>query len=114
MRALYRRSVFRALNKYVAIRLRSERGALSERSLVWMIDANRALSTLDHQERDVVLARVYGFTIYEIARSLHMTEQRAERHIARAQKKMAKAFIARDCIRDRRELADEVLEEFAS
>lgn len=114
LRGLVRRSVFRALNKYVAIRLRSERGALSERSLVWMIDADRALSTLNYCERDVVLARVYGFTIREIALMMHMNQQRAERHVARAYEKMAQAFIARGCIRDLRDLADEVLEEFAS
>jgi DNA-binding NarL/FixJ family response regulator len=100
VRALNRRAVSRALSKYVCIRLRSEKGALSERSLVWMIDADRALSTLEPQERDVLLAREYGFSIPEIALALHMNQQRAERHVARATRKMTQAFVARGCIRD--------------
>jgi FixJ family two-component response regulator len=107
MRGLQRRAVYRALNKYVAIRLRSERGALSERSLVWMIDADRAISMLKPNERTVMLARIHGFTIPEIAMEMHMTQQRAERYIARAHRKMAEAFIAHDCIRDLRKSSDD-------
>jgi DNA-directed RNA polymerase specialized sigma24 family protein len=88
-----RRPELKALSKYVYLRLRSERASLSERSLVWMIDADRALSSMKSADRDVMLARVLGFTVQEIARALHMNQQRAERCIKRGSEHMTQAFL---------------------
>ncbi len=91
--SIRRRPELKALHKYVYLRVRSQSASLSEHSLVWMIDADRALSSLNQVDIDVMVGRVLGYSLPEIAVKLHMNQQRAERCIARGSKRMAKAFV---------------------
>jgi DNA-directed RNA polymerase specialized sigma24 family protein len=94
-----RHAIWTALKHYMSLRLRSRRASLSEENLVWLIDAEIALSALKLAERDILMARILGFSTPEIARATHMTTQRAERHVARALRKTELEFLARGVIR---------------
>jgi len=95
-----RAAAMRALAKYVRMRLRSESTSIGEHGLVWIIDADRALSALDPLDRNILLGRIYGFTMPEIAKLLHKGTSTMERRMPKAQKTLVTLFLERRVITD--------------
>jgi DNA-directed RNA polymerase specialized sigma24 family protein len=88
----------KALAKYVRVRLASEFSSIGESAIVWLIDAERALSTLDELDREIIITRVLGFTVSETARITHRGKTAVERRSARAERQLADAFLANNII----------------
>lgn len=87
-----------AVGKYLHLRRRSYSSAMSEKNLVWMIDADRALASLSVLDRNILFARCHGFSAQLTAKLLHTSRSTIERGVHRAASNARAAFVSRKII----------------
>jgi hypothetical protein len=81
------------LRKYCHLRMACQWNAIGHDNLVWMMDVDLALDGLEPLTRQVLIGRALGYSSYDLAREMHMSESAIWRHSVKAERELYGIFV---------------------